>query len=149
MGFAQNYLSDELAVCGSMAILNLDNTTQASEYIDMGKFDKVVFAGVLKDASGDTTVNAKIQSADDSGGTNVADITGLAITQFTAASSEKEFVIEVRQDQLNVDDTHIRLLITAGNGTVGCSGGVIAFGLPSAMPASDNDLSTVQEIKRL
>jgi len=144
-----NYLSDELAVVGSAALLNVDNTTASTEYIDMGKFDKVVFAGVVKDASADTTVNAKVQSADDGSGTNVADISGLAITQFTAATTEKEFVIEVRQDQLNTNDTHVRLLVTAGNGTVGISGGVIAFDLCSNAPASDNDLSTVQEIKRL
>lgn len=144
-----NYLSDELTLCGSVAMLNVDNTTAASEWIDMGKFDKVVFMVVVKDASADTTVNAKIRSADNANGDNPADITGLAITQFTAAATEKEFVIEVRQDQLNADDTHVGLLITAGNGTVGISGGVIAIGLPNAMPASDNDLATVQEIKRL
>ena len=145
----QNYLSDELAIVGSAAMLNVDNTTAASEYIDMGKFDKVIFVVVVKDASADTTVNAKVQSADDGSGTNVADITGLAITQFTAAATDKEFVIEVRADQLNVNDTHVRLLITAGNGTVGISGGLIALGLCNQAPASDNDLSTVTEIKRL
>lgn len=144
-----HYISDEYAVCGSQALLNVDNTTAASEYIDMSKFQKVVFIGVVKDASADTTVNAKIQSADDGSGTNVADITNLAITQFTAAATEKEFVIEVRQNQLNVNDTHVRLLITAGNGTVGISGGVIAIGYPDALPASEYDLATVQEIKHL
>lgn len=144
-----HYISDEYALCGSMALLNVDNTTADSEWIDMSKFQKVKFDGVVKDASADTTVNAKIQSASDGSGTGAADITNLAITQFTAATTEKEFTLEVKQNQLNAGHTHVRLRITAGNGTVGISGGVIANGYPDALPASDYDLATVQEIKHL
>lgn len=144
-----NYLSDELAVVGSAAMLNVDNTTAATEYIDMSKFDKVIFVGVVKDASADTTVDAKVQSDAAGAGAGVADISGLAITQFTAAATEKEFVIEVRADQLNAGDRYVRLLVTAGNGTVGISGGVLALGQCNAGPAADHDLSTVQQIETL
>ena len=144
-----NYLSDELALCATIDPQVLDAAGATSDWVDMGKFDKVMFVVNVIDASADTTVDAKIQSADDSTGTNNTDISGLAITQFTAAATGKEFVIEVRADQLNTNDTHVALVLTAGNGTVGITCSAIGVGLGNQAPASGEDLATVQQIERL
>lgn len=141
-------LSQEVAIVDSKIGAAVDNTTLATDLISMALHKKVAFWVTVKDASADTTIDAKVQS-DVAGGSTFNDITGLAITQFTAGASEKEFVIEVDADELNAGDTHCRLLVTAGNGTAGAAIGIIAIGTSRYLPAGQHDLGTVQEIKFL
>lgn len=144
-----NYLSDELAIVATIDPQVVDNTTKTSDWVDMGKFDKVMFVGNVIDAGADTTIDVKIQSASNSGGTGNSDISGLANAQFTAAATGKEFVIEVRADQLDAGDTHAALVVVVGNGGGAAILSAIGIGLCVQAPASDNDLSTVQSIERL
>jgi len=144
------YPTEGFAVVGSSLVAAVDNTTIASGYIAMANWEFIAFVINTTDANADTTVNAKVQSADDSGGTNVADITGLAITQFTAAATAKQAILVVRADQLNTGDTHVRCLVTCGNGTSGSVTSIVAIGVGSNyLSAADYDASTVVEIKSL
>lgn len=95
------------------------------------------------------TVDAKLEQATDASGTGAKDITGKAITQLTAAGSDsnKQAQINLRPAELDVNNgfDHFRLSVTLG--TAGADMGAQVFGLePRVAPASDNDLSTVDEI---
>lgn len=147
---SRNYPSDYVALAGGGMSKALDNTTLDSDWINMGHFEYVVFDIICLDPSADTTVDAKLRSADDSSGTNAADITGLAITQFTAATTRKLARLVVRADELNGNDKYVGCRVTGGNGTVGITVGIIANGFGGDYdPAENYDSSVVQEVKKL
>lgn len=147
-------ISDDLPVMNAeINAAAVDNTTQASGYISLATVSKVMFVVVVKDtnAADDTTIDVKVQSADDSSGTNVTDISGLAATQITADNAADQIVvIEVDQTEVNSADTHVRCLVTAGNGTAGANIAIIALGGNlNYLPASEYDSAEVAEIKTL
>ncbi len=119
-------------------------------WISMASFERlmaIVFAGTL---GTNATVDAKLEQATDGSGTGAKDIANKAITQLTQAGSDdsdKQVVINVSADQLDVENnfTHVRLSITIGTATSDL--GAAVFGLvPRYGPASDNDLASVAEI---
>lgn len=139
---------DEIAVIGSTTVATRDNTTATTTWVNMANFEEIFFVINTTDANADTTVDAKVQSADDNAGTNAADITGLAITQGTAAATAEQYVLSVRKDQLNGDDDHVAVVVTAGNGTTGVVLSVVVLGWrPQYQPASDYDVATLIEWK--
>lgn len=140
----------ELSIATSSLVATKDNATLLTGWASMRDFDYVMFVINTTDADADTTIDAKVQSADDSSGTNAADITGLAITQFTAAATAKQAILIVRQDQVNSKDTHVGCTVTAGNGTSGAEISIIAIGVPQEYSkASDFDAATVVQRKTI
>lgn len=141
--------SDRVAVVGVIDPDVLTAATHTSGWVaakDFHSFMAVVQAGTL---GASATVDAKLEQATDGSGTGAKDITGKAITQLTQAGtdSDKQAVINLDADELDVtnDFTHFRLSITVA--TASCDGAGIIFGLdPRYGPASDTDISTVDEI---
>jgi hypothetical protein len=113
---------------------------------DFGALLAVVQAG---DLGSSATLDAKLQQASDSSGTGAKDITGKAITQLTQAGtdSNKQSLINVRGEELDVDNgfTHVRLSMTVGTAASDAGGMLLGF-VPARGPASDFDASTVDEI---
>lgn len=137
--------SDYVPVVGTVDPQLVDNAAVTSDWVDIGDFAWVLF--VVNIGATDITVDAKVQSADDSSGTNAADITGLSATQLTASDDNKQVVFAVHQSQVNTDDTHVACVVTVGDGTTGAYVSVVALGFGSNyQPASFVDLSTVAEI---
>lgn len=141
--------SERVAVAG---VIDPDVTAAgavSTDYIDMRKFGSalaIVLAGTMEATS---TLDAKLQQAQDAGGTGVKDITGKAITQLTAAGtdSDKQALINLRAEDLDGDNgfTHARLTITVA--VADSDAGGLILGLdPRHAPASDNDLASVDEI---
>jgi hypothetical protein len=140
----------DYAIVAAPTIGLVDGTTKASGWVAMAGWEYVDFIVSTTDVDADATVNAKIRSADDSSGTNAADITGLAITQFTAAATNKTVLLRVRADQLNTADTHVECLVTVSNTTDGAVIAIIGLGFGHNYgPASDYDAATVVEIKSI
>lgn len=140
----------EIAIAASSLVATKDNATLLTSWADIRNFEYIAFLINTTDADADTTIDAKVQSADDSSGTNAADITGLAITQFTAAATAKQAVLIVRADQVNSGDTHVGCTVTAGNGTSGAEISILALGFNSQYaPATDYDAATVVQIKTI
>lgn len=110
------------------------------------KFMAIVMAGDLGTSG---TLDCKIQQATDASGTGAKDITGKAITQLTQAGtdSNKQAIINLDAESLDVDNsfTHIALVFVTAVAT-GDSGAVLLGLDPRNGPASDNDVSTVDEI---
>jgi len=137
----------EYAISGSSLVAATDDGTLASTWVDMSNKVFVDFIINTTDANADTTVDAVVQSADDSSGTNAANITGLALTQDTAAATAQQYILRVRHDQLNGDDSHVGCTVTAGDGTSGVVTSIVALGFwHDYAPDADSDAATVIEI---
>lgn len=96
-------------------------------WVDMGTYESIMaiaFAGTLGSSA---TFDAKIEQATDSSGTGAKDITGKAITQLTQGGtddSDKQAVINVKSEELDVANsfTHVRLTVTVGTATSDAGG---------------------------
>ncbi len=124
-------------------------STVTSDWADAGDFEAmmaVVYAGTLGTSA---TVDAKIEQATDSSGTGAKDLASSDITQLTQAGtdSDKQAIIQFRAEDLDVanDFRFCRLSITVGTATSDVGGSVYGV-CPRYAPASDLDLSTVDEI---
>jgi hypothetical protein len=121
-----------------------------SAYVDMSKFNQVmaiVMAGTLGVSA---TLDAKIVQATDSSGTGSKDVTGKAITQLTQAGtddSDKQAIINVRAEELDIDNgfSFAALTLTTAVATSDSGAVLVGFGASYA-PASDSDLSSVAEV---
>lgn len=121
----------------------------SATYVDAKNFKSflaIVAAGTL---GASATLDFKLVQATDSAGTGSKDITGKAITQLTQAGSDsdKQAVINLQVDELDVDGgfSFVGMTMTVGTATSDCA--AILLGCePSYAPASDNDVSTVDEI---
>ena len=142
-----SYPSDYLPVVSTIDPQPVDNSTYVSDWVNMGTFNAVMFVLLL--GAADIAINAKIRSAEDSSGTNAADITGLAMTALGGSDDNKQVVFVVRADQLNAGHTHVALSVTVGDGTTDYLAAV-GIGIGSNyLPAADWDLSSVAEIVKL
>ena len=138
-----NNMGDNLAVVAAIDPALVDDAAVTSDWVDMGKHDQVMF--ILNVGATDITVNAKLQSADDTSGTNNTDISGKAIAQIAADEDNSQWVITVRQDELNAGDVAVALVVTVGDGTAGAYISAVGVALSNAGPASDYDLASVDE----
>lgn len=142
--------SEKVAVCATVDPDVLTAAAHTSDYVSAADFESlmaVVFAGTLGSSA---TFDAKLVQATDSGGTGSKDISGKSITQLTQAGtdeSDSQAIINVRSEELDLDNgfSHVALVITVA--TASCDGGGVILGLnPRYSPASDSDLATVAEI---
>jgi len=141
--------SQEAAVAGVIDPDAYAVSTVTSGWISMATFKKIqaiVMAGTLGALA---TLDAKLEQATDAGGSGAKDITGKSITQLTQAGgdSDKQAIINCRDNELDIANsfTHVRLSMTIA--VLASDAGAIVMGHSEAYgPASDNDLSSVDEI---
>jgi hypothetical protein len=120
-----------------------------SDYVSMDNFETamaIIMAGTLGSSG---TLDAKLVQATDSSGTGSKDITGKSITQLTQAGtdSDKQAIINVRAEELDVDNSFNHVAITMTTATATSDSAAILLGMnPRRAPASDNDLASVDEI---
>lgn len=102
----------------------------------------VIFAG---DIASTGTVDAKIEEAQNSGGTGAQDLTGKAITQLTQAGSDsnKQAIINVHAQDLSDGYTHVRLSMTVATAAADSCAAVFGF---DARNEPETDLASVDEI---
>lgn len=145
---ASAYLSEKVAVGAAIDPQLVDNNNVTSDYIDMSKFERVMF--VVQVGATDTTVDAAIMAATDSGGTSAAAVSGKAITQLGATDDNKQAILEINAAEvaaLSGSKTHVACKITVGDGSTGAYVSCIGLAAePRFHPASDNDVASVAEI---
>lgn len=121
-------------------------TTGWISMVDYRQIQAIVMAG---DLGASATLDAKLEQAQDGSGTGAKDVAGKAITQLTQAGtdSNKQAVINCRDDELDVDNdfTHVRLSLTVGTATSDAGAIVLATGARYGVGA---DLASVDEIVR-
>lgn len=122
-------------------------SSYTSDYVNTEYFHQlmaVVYAGTL---AASASVTAKLLQATSSTGAGAVTVAGKAITAMTTASNDKQAIIELKTDELNVAGgfKFVALKITAA--TAGGDIGGAIYGLnPRYGPASANDLASVGEI---
>lgn len=140
-------LSERLAVVACIDPDAYVAGAESSDWVDMSKFERVIFVVMAGDLGTSATLDAKLQEATDVAGTGAQDISGKAITQLTEAGtdSNKQAIIEIKADELTAGFDFVSCEMTVAVATSDC--GVIALaGDPRYHPASDNDLASVDEI---
>lgn len=138
-------MSEMLPVAGAIDPQLVDDAAVTSDWVAMKNGDRVLF--IVSVGATDTTVDAKVQEATDGSGTGAADITGKAVTQLTATDDNKQVVLEVKADELSSTNTHVAVVVTAGNGLTGAYVSAVAIqGSMRYKPASNFDVASVAEI---
>lgn len=120
--------------------------TYLTAAIDMSKFESIQAIVSVGDLGTNATVDAKLTASATSGGT-YSDVTGKAITQLTQAGSDdnKQAIINLRGEELTEGLRFVKLSMTVATATSD-AGAFVMGANPRVGPASDNDLSTVDEI---
>jgi hypothetical protein len=96
-----------------------NNASVNSGWLSM--MDAARLFAIINVGATDITLDAKIQQATDSSGSNAKDITGAAITQYTATDDDKFASIDLEAAALDLANNfnYVRLSITVGNGSTG------------------------------
>ena len=146
MGTINSLTTERAAV---VAVIDPDSTgtggTDSTE-VDHSEWNTTQWTLMVGTMQATSTVDFKLQSASSSGG-SFSDITGKAITQLTAAGSDsdKQVIINLRADELTSGDRYVKGVVTVA--TANSDLGMLALGFDARYaPASDNDMSTVDEI---
>lgn len=138
--------SDRVRLMGVIDPDAYSTGTETTGWVDASEFGNLlalVSAGTL---GASATLNAKIEEAKDSGGTDSQDLSGKAISELTQSGtddSDKQALINVRQDELSDDFTHVRLSITVGTASSDAAGYLFGF---DARYEPETDATTVAEI---
>lgn len=143
--------SDRAAVVATVDPDVLTAGDHVSDWVDMSKFERILAIAKWGTLGSNATFDAKLEQAQNSGGTGAKDISGKAITQIDQSDSpdpsDGQALINCRADELDVNNgfTHVRLSITVATASCDGDGTVLGFD-PRNGPASDNDLASVAEI---
>lgn len=138
--------SDRARIMGVIDPDAYSTGTQTTGWVDASEYGNllaIVFAGTLGTSA---TLNAKIEEAKDGSGTDSQDLSGKSISELTQAGtddSDKQALINVRQDELSDDFTHVRLSITVGTASSDAGGVLMGF---DARYEPETDATTVAEI---
>ncbi len=102
-------------------------------WVSMASFEEMMAIIALGTMVTNSTVDAKLQQAQDSSGTGVKDITGKAITQLTQAGtdrSNKQAQINVRAEEMDRTNgfTHVRLSMTTAVAASGSTAVLLGMG---------------------
>ena len=123
--------------------------TITSTWVPMKNFEMLMAIVMVGDMVSTSTVDFKLQQATDSSGTGNKDISGKAITQLTEAGVDdnKQAVINLIAEELDVNGgfDHVAMVMTTAAAASDSGAAMLGFE-PAIAPASDNDISTVDEI---
>lgn len=115
-----------------------------SDGVDMSKFESLMVVGMAGDLGSSATLDFVVKSGSDN---STFGNTVKTFTQLTQAGSDsdKQVVCNVRAEDLVEGDRYVRVEMTVGTATSDAGAIILGFN-PRYGPASDNDLSTVDEI---
>ena len=140
-------LTEKIAVLGAIDPDAYATGTQGTGYIDMKQFDQVAFVLLNGAMESGAKVDFKLQEAKTNSGGSLQDLSGKAITQLTQAGTDgdKQVIVVVKAAELSEGYRYVRGVMTISVDAVD-AGVVVLGGDPRYMPASDFDVSTVDEI---
>lgn len=138
--------SERLALVGVIDPQDAATTARNSAWVDMSKFHELL--GVVLAGAVTGTIDAKFQQATTSAGAGAKDIPGRAITQMAATDDNKQKLISLRHDHMDIDGgfRYARLVLTPTGGTTNLAGAALLGCLARNTPVTNDDLSTVAEV---
>ncbi|MGI6730430.1 MAG: hypothetical protein ACOX5F_00820 [Anaerovoracaceae bacterium] len=139
--------TEKVAVLGAIDPGAHGTGTLGTGYVDMKQFDQLAFVVQVGVFESGAKVDFKLQEATSAAGAGVQDLSGKAITQLTAAGTDddKQVIVVVKASELSDGYRFVRGLMTISVDAV--DSGVLVLGAdPRYMPASNFDVSTVDEI---
>lgn len=140
-------VGEALPVVSTIDPQTVANTAKVGDYVDMSLWEQLIFIFALGSMAAET-IDASVYEAQDSSGTGAQSLK--AATQLAAsatANDDSQIVITVRAEDLSDGFTHVAPRLVTGN-TTGGPASCVGLGYISRFePGSDNDLSTVKEIK--
>jgi hypothetical protein len=140
--------SERVAILGTIDPDAYGTGTVTSDWCNLeiyGSGMAIIMAGDITTSAG---LDAKVeQGTDSTGGTSPKDIDLSDITQFTSGDSNKQAIINIPKEALDTTGGfgYVRLSMTMSSDAVDAAGVVLGLD-PRHGPASDNDLSSVDEI---
>ena len=143
-----SYLSERLALCGTIDPDSYGAGSYPSDAVSMQRFERAVFILAVGTLGAGGTVDLKLQQSDTAGGT-FTDLAGKAIDQLQQASGDddKQAVVEVRADELSVGNSYVRGMVTVG--TASCYVALISLGGDARfVPSADQELSSLAQTVR-
>lgn len=146
--FANAKLTELFAVLAAVSPVSQAPGTVTSGWVSVANHERflaLVQTGVL---GASATVDAKIQQATDSSGTNAKDITSKAITQIVKASGDnKQALINLRAEELDSNNgfNYVQLSITVGT-AASQVGAVVLGGMGKQLPATLTNAASVAQV---
>lgn len=141
--------SEMAALLGTLDPVSQSAATVVSDWVDAGKFQKIMAILAVGAMGASGTIDAKLRQATDSSGTGAKDISNTTITQLTKAGSDdnKQVIINVDASELDVANgfNYVALSVTVATAASLLAAILLGFN-PRYLPASDNDLASVDEI---
>ena len=140
--------SEELAILATFDPISQAAATVTTGWVTVANFHAflaVIQTGVMGAAA---TLDAKVQQAQDSGGTGVKDITGKSITQIVKASGDnKQALINFKPEDLDTTNnfSYVRLSLTVGTAASLISATLLGVN-PRYAPADAFDQAAVAQI---
>jgi len=136
---------EEWAIVATIDPIDANNADSSTDVIDMSKWEEVAFIVMLGVINASATFDFLVEESTTSGGSYTT-ISGKSITQLTGAGSDgaKQAIVVVKAEELSAGYRYIRG--TMANSANSQLAAVLALGRARYQPASDDDLSSVDEI---
>ena len=138
--------SERIAVLAVLNPVDIATTAASTGWIAAANFFR--FMAIVQSGALTGTLDAKFQQATDSSGTGAKDVTGKAITQMAATDDNKQKIINLRHDDLDIDGgfDYIRLTLTPTGGTTNLAAAVLLGIDGRGGPATEYDAASVTEV---
>jgi hypothetical protein len=136
--------SEVMTVIGSIPPQDGAATVRTTAWTPVKPFSRIVAIVQFGSLAG-TSFDAKIQQATVVGGTGAKDVTGKAIVQMVGTDDNKQAIIELNAEELDIAGgfDFVQFSITpVGAGVNNLAGLLLGF-YPSHLPASDYKVSTL------
>src|SRR5262249_22719848 len=135
-----SWVHERVAIVATVDPIDANNVDSGSDVIDMSLWGEVMFVialGVLNDSATNTVT---IKEAATSGGAYSA-ISGKT-KAIVGTDDAKQFIIAVKAEELSAGMRYIKSTMdNSAHSQLMC---ILALGVPRFLPATDDDLSTVQ-----
>lgn len=139
---------EEWGIVATIDPIDANNADSSTDEIDMSKWSELMAIVQLGVINASATFDFKLQYRTTSGGSGT-DITGKAITQLTGAGSDgaKQAIISLREEELMTLAQGARYVVgVMANSAHSQLAAVLILGRAKRLPATDDDLSSVDEV---
>lgn len=137
---------EDWALVATIDPIDANNADSSTDIIDMSLWEEVVFVVMLGVINASATFDFAVYEDEAASMSGEAAMSGKSITQFTGGGSDgaKQALVHVKSEELSSGCRYIRG--TMANSAHSQLAAVVAFGRGRFQPASDGDLSSVDEI---